>query len=480
MTDLPFGFNPPDPEDRGDRDRPSDRPDRDSGENPFGFSGAMPPGGLPPGGSPLGGMPPGGMPPNFDMNSLGQMFSQLGQMFSQASQGGGSGGGPVNYDLAKQLAFQHLDSQGRNEDTTSQQRTAATDSVRLAELWLDESTTLPAGARRVEVWSPKQWVEQTLPTWQRLCDPVVQRMSAAWIETLPAEAKQTAGPLLSMLGQMGGMAYGSQLGGALGQLSAEVLTGTEIGLPLGREGVAALLPANIDRFTGGLERPAHEVLVFLAAREAAHHRLFTHISWLRQGLVGAVEEFSQGIQVDVSAMEDLAGKIDPSNPASLEEAMKSGLLEPERTPSQQQALVRLETLLALVEGWIDVVVGDAVAERLPGADALRETLRRRRASGGPAEQTFATLVGLDLRPRQLRAAATLWRGLSDRHGTEARDALWEHPDLLPTADDLAEPVEFVERFGAQRGELDDPLAALEAIRRKKESGEHKPEDGSAG
>ncbi|APU13056.1 MULTISPECIES: zinc-dependent metalloprotease [Actinoalloteichus] len=464
MTDLPFGFNPPDPEDRGDRNKPSERPDGNSGANPFGFAGGMPPG-MPPGGMPPG-MPPGGMPPGFDMNQLGQMFSQLGQMFSQASQGGG---GPVNYDLAKQLAFQHLDSQGRRETPTSAQRTAASDAVRLAELWLDESTTLPVGARLVEVWSAKQWVEQTLPTWQRLCDPVVQRISSAWVETLPDEAKQAAGPLLNMLGQMGGMAYGSQLGGALGQLGAEVLSATEIGLPLGKEGVAALLPANIERFTGGLERPAHEVLVFLAAREAAHHRLFTHVSWLRQGLFGAVEEFSQGIRVDVSAMEDLATKIDPSNPASLEEAMRSGLLEPERTPAQEQALVRLETLLALVEGWIDVVVGDAVGERLPGADALRETLRRRRASGGPAEQTFATLVGLDLRPRQLRAAATLWRGLSDRHGKEARDALWDHPDLLPTAEDLTEPVEFVERFGAHRGELDDPLAALEAARRKKES-----------
>ncbi len=36
-----------------------------------------------------------------------------------------------------------------------------------------------------------------------------------------------------MMSQMGGMAFGSQLGQALGKLSRGVLTSTDIGLPLG-------------------------------------------------------------------------------------------------------------------------------------------------------------------------------------------------------------------------------------------------------
>jgi hypothetical protein len=138
--------------------------------------------------------------------------------------------------------------------------------------------------------------------------------------------------------------------------------------------------------------------------------------------------------------------------------MQSGLFEPPKTPEQFAALKRLETLLALVEGWVDVVVNDAVAERLPGADALRETLRRRRASGGPAEQTFATLVGLELRPRRLRASAELWRTLTTERGADGRDAVWAHPDLIPTEDDLAEPKAFVSRA---QDDSSDPIAELE-------------------
>jgi putative hydrolase len=429
MTEFPFGFGPPNPDDpdRGGKKDPSEQGGQENPAEAF--------------------------------NQLGQMLSQLGQMLSQA----GTSSGPVNYDLAKQIALQKLAGQpgfGPPADSV----TAVRDAVHLAEMWLDPVTTLPAGATQSRSWTSRDWVEHTLPTWQRLCDPVARRVSGAWVDALPAEAKQAAGPLLSMVGQMGGMAFGSQLGNALAQLASEVLTSTDIGLPLGPPNTAALVPANIEEFTKGLERPGSEVMVFLAAREAAHQRLFAHVPWLRQRLLATVEEFASGIRVDTSALEQLASQVDPSNPASIEEAMRSGMLEPQTTPEQQTALARLETLLALVEGWVDVVVADATAERLPGADALRETLRRRRASGGPAEQTFATLVGLELRPRRLRAAAALWRLVGDRHGLDVRDGVWAHPDLVPTAEDLDEPMDFADRLGktgAEGDPIDDPIAAIE-------------------
>ena len=186
----------------------------------------------------------------------------------------------------------------------------------------------------------------------------------------------------------------------------------------------------------------------VALREAAHQRLFTHVPWLRQRLLATVTAYAQGITVDLSAIESAMGDIDPMNPASMSEAMSGGLFEPQTTPEQQLALRRLETLLALVEGWVDAVVAAAAGDRMPGADALREASRRRRATGGPAEQTFATLVGLELRPRRLREAAALWWSVTDKHGVSGRDGLWAHPDLLPTADDLDDPLGFADSVGA--------------------------------
>jgi len=456
MSDVPFGFGPNDrdPDRDRKRDEGDDKGPQDGPQDPFGF-GNLPGGGQFPG---IGGMPgmPGmgaGGPGGFDMGQLGQMLSQLGQMLSSAQQAGPADG-PVNYDLAAQLATQQL--AAKTSSLTDAQRTAVADAVKLAELWLDPATEFPAGATETVAWTPSDWVKASMPTWKRLCDPVARRVSGAWVEGLPEEIRSAAGPMLAMIGQMGGMAFGSQLGNGLGQLAAEVLTGTEVGFPVGPDKKAALLPEAIEKFTEGLDRPASEVMIYLAAREAAHHRLFAHVPWLRERLMGAVEDYARGITVDTSRIEDMARQIDPSNPASIQEAMQSGMFEPQTTPEQKAALARLETLLALIEGWVDAVVAEAVGERLPGAEALRETLRRRRASGGSAEQAFAAIVGLEMRPRKLRAAAELWKLLESERGIEGRDGLWAHPDLLPVSEDLDDPAGFV-----HRRELDDPIAELE-------------------
>jgi hypothetical protein len=68
---------------------------------------------------------------------------------------------------------------------------------------------------------------------------------------------------------------------------------------------------------------------------------------------------------------------------------------------------------------------------------------------------------LELRPRRLRAAAELWRQLTEAHDVERRDALWNHPDLLPTTDDLDAPAAFVDRAAKHAADLEDPIAALE-------------------
>ncbi len=180
--------------------------------------------------------------------------------------------------------------------------------------------------------------------------------------------------------------------------------------------------------------------------------------WLRSHLFGAVEGYARGIKVDTAKLEDVVGQLDPQNPEQLQDALQQGMFQPEDAPEQKAALARLETALALVEGWVDAVVHAAAKPRLSSAaTALRETLRRRRATGGPAEQTFATLIGLELRPRRLRDASRLWASLTDARGVDGRDGLWAHPDMLPTASDLDDPDGFVHREQLDFSEIDKML-----------------------
>jgi len=440
MADPPFGFSHGD-----DPERDKRKKDPDPGADPFGS-------GFGAGGS------------EFDMSQLGQIFSKLGEMFSGAGNvvTGGKQSGPVNYDLARQLAASSI---GFVAPVGEKTGAAIADAVHLAETWLDGVTALPAGTSKAVAWTPTDWVDNTLETWKRLCDPVAEQISTVWASALPEEARSMAGPLLSMMTQMGGMAFGSQLGQALGKLSREVLTSTDIGLPLGPKGTAALMPEAVESLAEGLEQQRSEILTFLAAREAAHHRLFSHVPWLSSQLLNAVEAFAKGMKIDMSGIEEFAQGFNPASladPSQMEQLLNQGIFEPKATPEQTAALERLETMLALIEGWVETVVSDALGDRIPGTSALSETLRRRRATGGPAEQTFATLVGLELRPRKLREAAVLWRRLTEAVGADARDAVWQHPDLLPSAADLDEPAGFIDRMiGGDTSGLDEAIADLE-------------------
>jgi putative hydrolase len=439
MADRPpFGFGPPGRP--GDDDKPGDQgPGGPSGPFPFGFG--------PPGG-------PGGPGGPGDPNQFADALRQFADLLSYS-------GGPVNWDLAKNLARHSIAAKG-DRSVRSNERAEVTEALRLADLWLDDVTAYPSGIRKIEAWSRAEWLEATFPVWSTLCEPIAVRAVDAMstmVQFDPTQLGDEVPPeMRAMLAGMGGLSafapmlrqlgsamLGSQTGNAIGELSSEMVGSTDIGLPLGPEGTAALLPAGVAAFGEGLSVDASEVRLFLALREAAHHRLFAHVPWLRQHLLSAVEAYAAGITLDTAKLREALPDIDPAN---FEQALQDALggetlFRPEDTPQQKAALARLETTLALVEGWVATVVSAAAGSRLEHSEALAETIRRRRASGGPSERTFATLVGLELRPRMLREAAAVWEGLTSDRGVDGRDALWAHPDLLPTAEDLANPEAFL-------------------------------------
>lgn len=391
------------------------------------------------------------------------------QTMMQHLQGAFSGGDDgVAWELATRQAL-HIANQS-DLGVSAGQRTDLDQALTLASLWLGEATTiseLPAPARAL---TRGQWVEATMPVWRELADPVATSIADALTSALGAQAPEEMQELLAGAGRLmrtvGGSLFAAQLGQVVGRLSTEVVSGGDVGIPVMPDGVAAILPQNFADFGRDLEIPEDQLALYLGTRELAHARLFRHARWLRLHVISQVREFAAGIRVDTDALEDLASRFDPSQPDELRQALESGALLPTRSEEQSAALARLENLLATIEGWVDVVTA-AATSRLPSAERIAEAVRRRRAVGGPAEQALGSLVGLELRPRRMREAAAMWRAVTDAVGVEARDALWDYPDLMPTAEDIDDPAGLVARLSAQaRGEapatdeMDDALARL--------------------
>ncbi len=376
-----------------------------------------------------------------DPAALQGLFASLQQAMQNPTEG-------IDWSITRRTAIEIAGGGGPSGDPAGALR-----AFPVASLWLDEVTDVGQAPDAPRAITRIEWVQQSVDTWISLAEPVADSIARALTDAmtgqLPEELSGSIAQFGPMLQSVGGALFATQLGQIVGKLSHEVAAGGDVGIPLfegpGREG-GTLIPSGVTSFATGLDQDAEAVTLYLAVRELAHARLFRHTKWLRLHLITAVTDYARGMRIDTSHIEELARDLDPSDTSKIQDLVSSGALIPPKTPEQDAAHQRLETMLALIEGWVDVVTAAAVT-RLPGADAIGEMVRRRRAAGGPAEHAFSTLVGLELRPRRQREAAAVWRLVAERGGTARRDDLWSHPDLLPTAEELDHPARLLERLG---------------------------------
>lgn len=460
------------------------------GQNPQG-QGQGPQGQNPQGQDPLGALFGGELPPELrqqlESMGLGQIDPAMMQMVQaqvQAMMSGSDDGSAINMEVAKETAQRTVHSAG---DLKVRPGTARDTEqvVQVANLWLDQVTDLPRPEGQSLALTQGEWIELSLDVWRTLTEPVAhgvaEAMTTAMQDQLKAlgdeevelpqipglppgmDPRALLGQMEPMMRRMSSGMFGAQVGQAIGTLAGETVSGTEVGLPLIPEHTIALLPANVAAFAEGLSVDPGEVHLYLAVREAARVRLFAGVTWLGPQLLTAVQEYARDITFDTEGIESALRSVNPNDPQAVQEAVSDKLFSPDPSAAQQAALTRLETYLALVEGWVDVVAGRAADPHLPNAQALAEAVRRRRATGGPAEKVFASLVGLELRPRRLRDAANLWSALEAEAGQDGRDRAWEHPDLAPDSTDLDDPLGFVQRVstdGTESSSMDEELQKL--------------------
>jgi len=392
-------------------------------------------------------------------NTPGMVDHVLEQIRALMSQ---SAGEDVNWTLAHDVA-RGVASQGGDPIVSAAQARDYRAAVTEAELWLDAATDFDPSRAQPAVWSRAEWVEATLPTWKKLAGPVASSVSQALGGVLHSEEGALDGEAArGLIDTVSPTVCGMHVGQAAGAMAREAFGATDLGIPLVEEPRVVVVPRAIEAFAEGLDVELADVRLYLALREAAHVRLFQAASWLPGQLHAAIERYARGVTVDIEALDNAVKDAGMGDPAALQAALTTGIFSSAHTGEQKATLEAIETWLALIEGWVDEVTARAAAPHLPALGQLREMMRRRRAAGGPAEDTFSALLGLTLRPRRLRDASDLWGLLTTRLGSEARDAFWSHPDLLPDAEKLADWRAWVDAASspATADDFDNEIAKL--------------------
>ena len=422
-----FGFGPNNPNDPSDPNNPGD-PENSGGDNN----------------------------PNF--NDLFAQLSNFGlnpQTLFAAANSAGSVGPLISPEILRDVARKYVSGQG-DLPVGSQDIADAQVALDIANTWLDEATNFPALSRsNIPAWSRRDWLDSSVTNWAKMIEPLADGMATALTNVLKqtpiAEVEQ--GPELAAIAPIMrafmGSLIASQLGTSVGQLSVSITGANDVAIPLFALNEARLIPQNIAAWSQGLDIPIDEVRIFLAIREAAASRLFSHTPWLSKYIQDAITAYGAGIKIDIDSIQEQAeraletGELDINNPESISVAISAGLFKPEQSPSQDAALAKLEMALALIEGWIDYVTTKAVGDRLPSYPALSESLRRRRATKSPTQQLFATLLGLEVSPRKARECSHFWFEVESEIGLADRDQRWEDPALLPRAEDMEDVKKFL-------------------------------------
>lgn len=359
----------------------------------------------------------------------------------------------------------------------------AQDAINIANTWIEDRTHFPLTSSNADVaWSRRDWLDSSLSGWQLLVEPLAEGMVAALSKAITDmtattditeltkqfnEANEVTDPRMALpfqIPQLGpeavvpilrgflGQLIATQLGQAIGALAARVHSSHDVAIPLFKKPGAHLISENISAWSEGLDIPEQEVAIYLALREVAAQRLFTHSPWISDYLHELIGTYGRGITVDINSIQEQAqeamdsGDLDITNPQSLTHAINQGMFQPEQTASQGAALAKLEMALALIEGWIEHVTQLSAKDRLPSFYALQESQRRSRIQNAPSRQLFASLLGLEVSPKKLRECTNFWNevyALGGAAGNEVRDHRWEDAALLPTSDDLLDPAAFL-------------------------------------
>ncbi|MFM8235903.1 MAG: zinc-dependent metalloprotease [Actinomycetota bacterium] len=431
--------------------------------------------------------------PNQNPNQNPNPFGNFGEIFQQFSsmglnlQGlmsalsGQKSPASLSREMIRDISKKFLSAHGELPLSIAD-LTATQEAMNIADLWLNEATVFPPLPMSDNcALSRRDWIDSTLNGWEEIARPLVEGMSDAMAGMLKdnlgengisldqlgmdqlgmnqlgmnqlgmnlSGAQIPQSLLATIMGTFMSSLISTQLGQTIGNLSTTVTGANDVALPLSKEIRPALIPQNAANWGSGLGIDEGEVRIYLALRELAAARLFVSAPWLREYIKNAIASYGKGIRVDITAITEQAqeamssGELDPANPESLTLALSGGMFTPEETPTQKAALENLETVLALIDGWIDSVVTLAAKNRLPSLVQLRETQQRRRATKSPTQELFATLVGLEVSPRRTREAIAFWEKIVELRDVKSRDEIWDESFLLPRADQLGDAEAFL-------------------------------------
>ncbi|MFC7215223.1 zinc-dependent metalloprotease [Saliphagus sp. GCM10025334] len=127
----------------------------------------------------------------------------------------------------------------------------------------------------------------------------------------------------------------------------------------------------------------------------------------------------------------------------LESRMQEGIDALAEGSFNRDAFRELDVTMTVVEGYAELLMDHAFDDEY--AD-LRRKLDARRQGRGPIQRLFRRLLGLGLKQRQYERGKSFFEGVTGARDVAFASRVWDHPDNLPTGEELDDPGRWVRRL----------------------------------
>jgi putative hydrolase len=376
---------------------------------------------------------------------LGDVFSEI-PLFREIQRVLLSGSGPVNWELARQVAIAVASWGTEDPPPTDDDRGGFEDTVRAAELHVAELTGLPSPTEvaKVEVQRRAQWVEAGVAGLRDLIEPSAARMSESFSklqqDQLPAElGGQLAGASAAMLGPLSALLLGVQTGTVLGTIGQRALGQYDVPLPRPATNTLQFLVPNIVRFEREWSLPPLEFRARVALHEVVHRFEFAR-PWVRGHLLGLIRDFASTLDLDLGGLQERLERMDISDPEALQQLFQSeeGLFGPVMDDEQRLKLARVQSFVAAAEGYGEHVTSRLGAKLLRSESQIVEALRRSR-EGESDDPLFERLLGIEMKQDQLRLGLQFCDTAVELTDEATLARMWDVAENLPSLPELEEP-----------------------------------------
>jgi coenzyme F420 biosynthesis associated uncharacterized protein len=282
------------------------------------------------------------------------------------------------------------------------------------------------------------WIAANIASIGALLDPVADRIGDG-LGILRGPARTAIGALVS-----------AEAGVLTGYLSQRVLGQYDLAL-LDPDRPARLLfvAPNIAAARERLEVDGEELLAWIVFHEVTHAVQFGGVPWLRGHVAGLLRELLETLEVSVDARALLRLPAREDLRALADAVREGGLIAAVVGPERRAVLDRLQVVMAVIEGHAEHVMDVVGAEALRSLPELRAALDRRRRERPPALRLLDRLIGLDAKMRQYEDGKRFCDAVVAHAGPAALHRVFDGPERLPTAAELADPAAWVSRTGVR-------------------------------